>query len=214
MNGRCAECWRYRQVSATRHQQHHEDETRTGYPSIHGSISQCHFWSSDPWGSKVAIGWFNSHSHHFFARINILKFLPYKRVSLIAPFVIKVIKWLILVHHVLKCIWNGLTQSNLPIVLINWVLNSFFSQIWFIQFFPNIKVKRSSASTRRLWGLPVASRLGKGYSVWERISVCKGISAWERPDGFVKLEVQHYNFTFLSCQSQFEKSYYLYYMYC
>lgn len=119
------------------------------------------------------------------ARINILKFLPYKRVSLITSFVIKVLKWIILEHHVFKCIWNGLTQANLPIVLIYWILNSFFSQIWFIEFFPNkysrskttvmsslswnnkvsdmtLKKQGSSASTRRLWGLPVASRLGKG----------------------------------------------------
>lgn len=129
MNGRCAECWRYRQVSATRHQQHHEGEARTGYPSIHGSTSQCHFWSSNPWGSKLAIGqlyfvakWMVQQPQpSIFARINILKFLPYKRVSLITPFVIKVLKWIILEHHVLKCIWNGLTQSNLPIVLLYWV---------------------------------------------------------------------------------------------
>lgn len=144
MNGRCAECWRYRQVSATRHQQHHEDETRTGYPSIHGSTSQCHFWSSNPWGSKVAIGWYfvanwmvQQQKPSILSRINILKYLPHKRVSLITPFVIKVLKWIILEHHVLKCIWNGLTQSNLSIVLLFWILNSFFSQIWFIQFFPN-----------------------------------------------------------------------------
>lgn len=70
-----------------------------------------------------------------FARINILKFLSYKRVSLITPFVIKVLKWIILEHHVLKCDWNGLTQSNLPIVLLYWVLNSFSHRYGLSSFF-------------------------------------------------------------------------------